>query len=94
MATYIFRMEISITNENEIYLSPIISKKLLDFLPLTLNNMGKMRSPQAVKIACQLFAVVLANIVACPAAITVKNIAQGCAANHSLFLKSDGSLQI
>jgi alpha-tubulin suppressor-like RCC1 family protein len=34
----------------------------------------------------------LLHAVFAPAAITVTNIAQGCAASHSLFLKSDGSL--
>ena len=34
----------------------------------------------------------LLHALSAPATITVTNIAQGCAGNHSLFLKSDGSL--
>jgi alpha-tubulin suppressor-like RCC1 family protein len=51
-----------------------------------------MKVPHVVKVACLLVAIAFANAVAAPASITVTNIAQGCSANHSLFVESDSSL--
>ena len=51
-----------------------------------------MKVPHIVKMACLLFGIGFANPVAAPAAIMVTNIAQGCTANHSLFVESDSSL--
>ena len=55
-------------------------------------KLGEMKFSQSVKIACLLFTLATTNVLAAHAAITVAEVAKGCAASHSLFLKSDGSL--